>query len=120
MAKKSDWEKLFIGLLTGAGVIGLYYLTAGAGQENNAALIPDSIENRIDRLIATLNKQVGKDWGNRSVEALKGVLRRVLPPHLVALVDVVYAVEQEYRGIQLASNAKRQRAITIANSRGLA
>jgi hypothetical protein len=118
--KKSDGEKLFFGLLAGAGVIGLYYLTAGAGRENNAALIPDSIENRIDRLVATLNTQVGKDWGNRGVEALKVSLRRTLPPHLVTLVDVVYAVEQEARWLHTASNAKRLRAVTMANARGLA
>jgi hypothetical protein len=121
MAKKmSDGDKLLVGVSVGLGLIGLYYLTAGYDQENNAALIPDSLENRIDHLVNTLNANVGKEWGYEVAETLKVILRRALPAHLVALVDVVYAVERESLRVRMASETKRRRALAIATARGFA
>jgi hypothetical protein len=121
MAKKmSDSEKLLVGVGVGLGLIGLYYLTAGYDQENNAALIPDPLEDRIDRVVNSLNANVGKEWGYQGAETLKVILRRALPPYLVALVDVVYAVEQESLRVRMASDTKRRRAVAIATGLGLA
>lgn len=121
MAKKmSDGDKLLVGVSVGLGLIGLYYLTAGYDQENNAALIPDSLENRIDRVVNTINASVGKDWGYHGAATLKFILRSALPPHLVALVDVVYAVERESLRIRMASDTKRRRAVMLATALGLA
>jgi hypothetical protein len=117
--KMSDGEKLLVGVGVGLGLIGLYYLTAGYDRENNAALIPDSLEARIDRVVGTLNTQVGKNWGNFGAEVLKAVLRKSLPGPLVALVDVVYAVELEAKRVRMTSFTKRQRAFQIATRRGL-
>lgn len=109
--KMSGGEKLF---LFGIGAVGLYYLTAGPGRENNAALIPNAIEDRIDLVIDTLNAKVGKNWGDRATGGLKFSLRQILPEPLVALVDVVYAVEQNSKRVYMASNTKRQRAAATA------
>lgn len=118
--KKNDGDKLLGLLLIGLGGIALYYLKAGADRENNAALIPDALEDRLDRVIGTLNAQVGKNWGNFGAEVLKVVLRKALPGPLVALVDVVYAVEQESLRVLMASDTKRRRAAVMATARGLA
>lgn len=118
--KMSDGEKLLVGVSVGLGLIGLYYLTAGYDQENNAALIPDSLEDRIDRVVNTLNANVGKEWGYQGAETLKVILRRALPPYLVALVDIVNTVEQESLRMRMTSDTKRLRAVAMATERGLA
>lgn len=112
--KRSDGEKLLLGLLLGIGALGLYYLMAGTGRENNAMLIPDALEGRIDRVVDTLNTRIGKNWVNLGVQALKSFLRTTLPAPLVELVDVVYAVEQQARHTPMTSQAKLQHAIAIA------
>lgn len=118
--KKNDGDKLLGLLLLGLGGVALYYLQAGSDRENNAALIPDAIEGRIDRVVGTLNAQVGKNWCNFGAEVLKVILRKALPGPLVTLVDVVYAVEQESLRVCMASNTKRRRAAVMATARGLA
>ena len=118
--RKSDGDKLLGILLLGLGVGILYYLKNGLDRENNAALIPDSIEGRIDRVVGALNARFGKNWGAWSAEMLKLYLQNTLPQPLVKLVNVVSAVEQEAKWVHMASNIKRQRALTMANARGLA
>lgn len=114
--RKNDGDKLLGILLLGLGVGLLYYLKTGLDRENNAALIPDSLENRIDRVVSALNVRFGKNWGNWSTEMLQYYLQTMLPRPLVALVNVVSAVEQEARHIHMTSHTKRQRAITIASA----
>ena len=76
---------------TVAAGIGLYYLLAGAGKEKNAALIPDSIEGRLDMVVEYLNDTFGKSWGRYAISALQ----QALPAPLVALVRFAYAAEQQ-------------------------
>jgi hypothetical protein len=121
MAKKmSDGDKLLVGLGVGLGLIGLYYLTSGYDRENNAVLIPDSLEDRIDRVVDTLNTSIGKQWVYQGAEMLRFILRKSLPPQLVALVDVVYAVEHEALRVRMASDTKKRRAVVRAAALGLA
>lgn len=118
--KKNDGDKLFGLLLLGLGGIALYYLKAGADRENNAALIPDALEDRIDHVVNILKADFGKEWVYQGAETLKFILRRALPSYLVALVDVVYVVEQESLRVRMASDTKRRRAVAMATVRGLA
>ncbi|MDI1444857.1 hypothetical protein [Polyangium sp. 6x1] len=91
-------EKIVLGVLGAlasvAGATGLYYLLAGAGKDKNAALIPDSIEDRLDMVVESLNETFGKSWGRYAISALK----KALPAPLVALVQFVHAAEQ-HRGV---------------------
>lgn len=112
--RKSDGDKLIGAVLIALGAACLYYLKAGATDKDNAALIPDAVEDRVDALVAALNAGVGKDWGKYGAEALKLSLRDALPAPMVALVDIVYAVEQEAKRVSLSSVAKRQRAAAMA------
>jgi hypothetical protein len=111
--RKSDdgWWKLLL-LLFAVG--GLYYTQAGRGEENDAALIPNSLEGQIDRVVAELNKQFGKRWVDWGMDALRLHLRKVLPPQVVALVGVVSAVELASRRTPMTSYAKKQAAIQRA------
>jgi hypothetical protein len=114
MAKKGgdDWWILL--LLVLAGGTALYYIQAGRGEENDAALIPNNLEGQIDRVVAALNKQFGKRWVDWGMDALVSHLQKVLPPQAVALVGVVSAVELASRRTPMTSYAKRQAAIQRA------
>jgi ABC-type xylose transport system substrate-binding protein len=117
--RMNDDEKFLVGALVGLGALLLYYLTAGTDRENNAALIPDGLEDRIDRVVDTLNAQVGKNWVNWGTGQLKAYLRNTLPPSIITLVDIVYAVEQAARQGRIAGYTKRPRAIATATAQGL-
>lgn len=119
MAKKKndDWLKFL--LFIGGGALLLYYTQAGRGEENNAALIPDSLEDRIDRVVARLNGRFGQAWVDRSLNVLNSYLKTVLPSNVVTLVSVIYQVELRARQIQMTSFQKQQAAVYQARLRGL-
>jgi hypothetical protein len=93
MAKKDGddiWKLLKI---VGGGIVGLVvldYLVGGRGKENNAALMPDRLEDQIDLVVEELNNQFGKQWVNEGLDRIQNSLQRALPLPLVA---AVYAVE---------------------------
>lgn len=119
MAKKNDdlWWKIPLCIVGGAAV--LYYAQVGRGEENNAALIPDRLEYRIDLIVARLNGQFGPDWVNWSLDMLSSFLKTVLPPAVVTLVGVIYQVELTARQRPMTSLQKRQVAANQARFRGL-
>jgi len=119
MAKRNndDWWKCL--LFIGGGALLLYYAQAGRGEENNAALIPDSLEDRIDQVVAKLNGRFGQAWVDRSLDVLGSYLKTVLPSEVVGLVSVVYQVELTARQIRMNSSQKQQAAVRQARLRGL-
>jgi len=119
MAKRNndDWWKFL--LFIGGGALLLYYTQAGRGEENNAALIPDSFEDRIDRVVARLNGRFGQAWVDWSLDVLSSYLKTVLPSDVVALVNVVYQVELKARQMRMTSFQKQQAAVREARLRGL-
>lgn len=89
-----DWGKFFAILLgVGLGAIGLYYLQAGR-EDEDAALIPDALEDRIDLVVKKLNDRFGRRWVTRGLNALESYLKSILPWEVVGLVNVIYQVEQ--------------------------
>lgn len=79
--------------IVGGGIVGLAvldYLVGGRGMENNAALIPDRLEDQIDLAVEELNNQFGKQWVNKGLNQIQNSLQRALPLPVVA---AVYAVE---------------------------
>ncbi len=88
----SKGEKKVLGALGTAALLGgLYYLVSGAGSEQNAPLIPDSIEDKLDMVVDRLNKRLGKAWGQYAI----ALLEQALPGPLVALVHFVHEAEQQ-------------------------
>lgn len=77
-----DWGQL-LGIVIGVGIgaFAVYYLTAGRGQEN-AALIPDDLEGRIDFVVEALNRNFGQGVGRSWFECSGG-----LPQRNLALAD---------------------------------
>jgi hypothetical protein len=117
MAKKGGGDWLILLLLALVGGAALYYIQDGRGEENDAALIPNNLEGQIDRVVAELNKQFGKRWVDWGMDALRSYLQKVLPPPLVALVNVVTAVEQMSRSRPMNSYTKQQTAVQMALAR---
>jgi hypothetical protein len=99
-----------LGLLVLAGLV--YYSETGQG-ENDSALIPNSLEGRIDFVVAALNRRFGKQWINMGFEVLKSYLEKT-QPSLAALVSAVVQVEQMSKSGPMNSYAKQQTAIQMA------
>lgn len=117
MAKKGgdDWGAFIAFLLIAGGTIAYIYTKSGRDEEN-AALIPDSLEGKIDLVVEKLNDRFGKRWVGAGLDALRSYLQQVLPAPVVKVVDVVYAVEQLSRGSfwPMTGPAKRQVAVQRA------
>lgn len=99
-------EETFVGLfgLVAIGVA-LYWLIAGTSRRR--AALPASLDDRIDRVVETLNDRFGKGWGQVPVGALEAGLRGVLPSPLLSLLDVVHLVEENAAQWGLSSSTKR-------------
>lgn len=106
-------------ILGGLGLVAalLYYLKEGAGSENDAALIPNSIEAKLDRIVDALNQRFGRQWVNQGLARLEQGLTGFLPAPLVAMVEVVHKTEQwakqqQAYGVAINSYGKRRYAAT--------
>jgi hypothetical protein len=117
MARWTKDEKAVATAATvGLGLLALYYLSAGAGPENNAALIPDVIEDRLDAVVKALDKKFGKAWVNREIATLKAGLSAMLPAPLVKLVDAVSKAEVLGRQNRWTGPQKRLHAVRLATA----
>lgn len=107
-----DWGKI-LGVVIGVGIgaVAVYYLTAGRGEETNAALLPDDLEGRIDFVVEALNTDFGKSWVDRGLDALEIYLKGMLPWQVVALIGVIYQVEQLSKTRYMSSQAKKEMAV---------
>ena len=107
-----DWGKI-LGIMIGVGIgaFAVYYLTAGRGEESNAALIPDDLEGQIDFVVGALNRKLSKLWVDRGLDALETYLKGMLPWQVVALIGVVYQVEQLSKTSYMSSQAKKEMAV---------
>jgi hypothetical protein len=115
MARRNSSDGLAL-LFMAVGATVLYYLYSGKGKENDAPLIPNDIEGRVDLVVASLNGQFGKHWVDFGLHALRSHLQKVLPPPVVALVNVIYNVKQFARFTQVSGYQKRRTAMGWATS----
>jgi hypothetical protein len=113
MAQRNRNEGLVV-LLVAVGAPLLYYLLAGQGKEKDAALIPNDLEGRVDLVVDALNRQFGKHWGDLGLQALRFYLQNVLPPQVVALVNVIYSAEQYAKFTEMSGYHKQQTAVAWA------
>jgi hypothetical protein len=107
-----NWGKI-LGIVLGVGIgaVAVYYLTAGRGDESDAALIPDDLEGRIDFVVGALNRRFGKPWVDYGLNALEIYLKGILPWQVVALIGVIYQVEQLSKTRYMNSQAKKETAV---------
>lgn len=100
---------------TALGVGLLYYLKSGSA-EADASLIPNSIEQRLDRLVETLNQRFGKQWVTEALGTLQAGLEKILPAPLVALVEVVHRVEKKGQEAGWSGSQKLHQAAAMARA----
>ena len=90
-------------------VLGTYLAMGRRGK--NAPLIPDLIEDRIDLVVAWLDRQLGKKWVDKGLDAIQSLLFSNLPQPLAMLADRIFEAEQQGRkegwtGVQKRDFAK--------------
>lgn len=112
MARWTKEETFGAGLLVVGGGLLLYYLKAGAGSEKNAALIPDTIEKKLDMVVDKLNRKFNKRWGNLTIAALSAAL----PKELVGLVNSVVTAEQVGKRMGWTGPQKHKYAVGLATA----
>lgn len=113
MARRNNNDGLAF-LFVAFGAVVLYYLNSGKGEEYDAPLIPNNLEVRVDLVVAALNRQFGKRWVDFGLHALRSHLQKMLPLPVVALVNVVYNVEQFARFTEMSGYEKQQTAVAWA------
>lgn len=84
-----------------------YYSQTGKEEGQDSALIPNKIEDPIDRLVALLNQRFGPQWVNAGIYAIRLYLRSAAP-ELLSLVDAVAAAEQRYKGVPKSGPLKKR------------
>jgi hypothetical protein len=108
------------GLLVGLGLVILaavmYYDKEGR-EENDAALIPNSLEGRIDFLVGKLNERFGKEWVNKGFDFINAYAQQNYPV-LALVVNAVVQVEQMSKGQPMNSYIKQQTAVQMARRLG--
>jgi hypothetical protein len=106
MAKRGggDLERVLFAV---GGVVLLAWLLNGRGKQNSS-LVPDAIENQLDRLVDALNKKFGHRWVTAGLDLLQDYLQRALPG-LAGLLNTVLWIEKT--NPQLPGSAKKQLAI---------
>jgi hypothetical protein len=88
-----------------AALLGLVYVATGKGEDNSTS-IPDELEKPIDDTITALNARFGHQWVNASLGLVDAYLRRVLPPQLVTLANIIIQVERMSKQAQLSGQLK--------------
>lgn len=110
MARRGGGDDLVkavgVGIVILGAFWGLSYLQRGRGQDNSP-LVPDFIEDPIDRVVAGLNNAFGHQWVTRALNVLQAHIERTMP-EVAGLVSVVHRAEQAYR--QHAGSVKKQAA----------
>lgn len=74
------------------------------------ALVPRSVEARLDRVVSVLNQRFGKRWVRQGLNTLRTGLAQFLPPQLVALLAVVHYVEVQGQRERWTGHQKRCQA----------
>lgn len=105
MAKRGGGDAGKLLLLLGGAAL-LVYLLGGRGKDDSL-LLPDSIEDRIDRVVAALNQRFGKRWVDVALDVLQHQVQLAMPG-AAALVSAVYRAERYYAG--RAGAVKKQAA----------
>lgn len=105
-----------------AALLGLVYVATGKGEDDSKS-IPDELEKPIDDAIAVLNARFGHQWVDAGLGLVDAYLRRVLPPQLIALANIIIQVELASKQAQLSGQpkmsgeAKKREVIRIARGR---
>ena len=113
MAKKrsDDWVKALLWIAGGA--VALYVVKVATDEEKTGASVPADTGARIDLIVQELNDHFGKQWVQFGLSVLEYYLETRLPKPVVALVNVVYAAEQQSTYRPMMGYDKKQAALKM-------
>ena len=111
-SKKPIAKKAAKVALLGVGGALLYYGLSAASSRKGAALIPDSIERRLDTVVEKLNARFGHGWAKLGVATLSAAL----PGPLVMLIGAVQKAEEMGLHEKLTGKQKHERAVHLASA----
>jgi hypothetical protein len=115
--KSVDWGKVAAGAgLLALGGTAYYYLRDGAGAKNTTALLPKSLEDRLDRVVETLNQNFDERWVNMGLDFLQTALAKALPPPLIGLIEFIMKAEHLGIANEWSGPQKRAHAANLATS----
>lgn len=97
----------------GLFLVALYYMRTGPGKENDSALIPNTIEEKIDAVVRALNERFTNLWINFGISALRNHLLSTPLAPFVSLVEIVATVENVSKG-WMTGPEKQQLAAQMA------
>lgn len=108
--------KLFLGaagsLVAGAvAFFGVAYARSGR-REQDSKLIPNKLEDQIDKLVSWLDNRFGKQWVDRGLDALQTALSTSGPGMLVRILEPVFLAEVTGREKQWTGKKKLKYAST--------
>jgi len=124
--KKFPWDKV----LGGVAIAGLVYAAFGAGSKKDSVLIPNWIEDEIDKIVDGLNQRFPGGWVDFGIDLLVQALAGTLSPNGQLLVAIISEVERwaaaQQRTVSVSGvgpravvsgKAKKQRAIELYKQR---
>lgn len=100
-----------------AGILALAWLKTGRDGQDSP-FVPNAIEDRLDLLVATLNKEFDHQWVTYGLDFLQARLERMLPPQVTILLNVAFEAEQLSRHRPMTGPQKRQYAAQRARALG--
>lgn len=102
---QTGYKVLFgvVGTILGAGT--LLYLATGR-REEDSPFIPNSVEDHIDRLVAFLDRTIGKPWVDLGLDALQSRLS-LSYPGMTGVLNAVFYAEQQGRRLGWIGVEKR-------------
>lgn len=115
MPRRFPWlGVLGLGGVSLAALVSVVYLKWGAGSKKNSAVIPDMIEDEIDKVVDFLNKKY-PGWASKGMETLSRTLESTLPPTFGLLLKIVEQVEQQAAKAEqpVSGPEKRRRAVDL-------
>ena len=94
MMKRNANSRIFLGILSSlaagaAAFIALAYVRAG-GRGQKSPLLPQVVEEQLDRVTLWLDTRFGRDVVDRGMDALQHALRDTAPDKLVQLLEQVF------------------------------
>ena len=93
MAKRGGGDAGKVLLLLGSAAL-VAYLIGGRGK-NNSPLLPDAIDDPIDRVVGALHNMFGQRWVNVALNYLQTQMELAMPG-TAAFVKAVHWAEQNY------------------------
>lgn len=109
---KDDKTALGVLALFAIGGLALTYLATGR-REEDSPLIPNVIEDQIDKLVVWLDSKFTKRWVDKGLDRIQALLSLEMPSY-ASLLSVVHQAERSgHRGVNKRQFAMRKLGYSV-------